>query len=170
MEFFEFNTSESLEMLELSSSKINEDPFVKIKQKILLIFNKLGINVDTKSIYYERHNNKQSILAIKISNGKDFDMSNYMINYCITNYSNNKPSCDIGFHANAKVGQSAMHIANNITKDIIDFFETVEKDLFDKNLTSIDFSLTIPLDDSIVQKTIPKKNNFKTRIRSLFHK
>jgi len=122
------------------------------------------------SIYYERHNNGSSILAIKLSHGDDFDMSNYMINCCLVEYCHNKPSCDIGFHSNAKVGQSAIHIANAITKDIVAFFDSLEKDLFDKKLSSIEFSLRLPLGNSIEKLQLPKENKLKARIRRLFHK
>lgn len=170
METNKFNDVDCKGLAELPTININAEIFEQIKYKIIDTFNQLGIDKDGMSIYYERHTNGSSILAIKLSDGNDADFSNYMINVCVVEYRNNKPSYDIGLHANAKVSQNAMHIANSITKDIIAFFKSLEKDLFDKNLSYIEFSLRIPLGAPKEKLPLPKKNNFKTRIRRLFTK
>lgn len=171
MEKFEFNACQYIALNELKTSQINEEIFIKIKDKIITILKQLNIETENLSLYYERHNDSSSILAIKLINGDDLDINNYMVNWCMTNYySDNKILCDVGFDAKAKVGQIAMAVANTITEDMIMFFEDLEKDLLNKNLSSIEFSLRIPLCNHVEKFSLPKENKFKSKIKSLFKK
>lgn len=163
----ELEKNDITNVIELSTLRINKEIFEQIKNKIIDALNKIGISNTDMSIYYERHSNGTSILAIKLSPGNDSDMNNYMINGCMVEYRNNNLSCDIGFHANAKVGQNAMKIANMINQDIILFFEKIEKDFFDKDLTDIELSIRILLGTQIEKTSSSKKNNIRTKIRSL---
>ena len=169
MELVKFSNNNHIEISELHTFNINPETFEMIKDKITETLKKLGISTNDMSIYYERHSNGSSILAIKLSEGEDFDMTNYMINGCLVEYHDNEVMCDIGFHADKKVSQRALIIANKNTKDIIHFFKTLEQEIYNNGLSNIELSLQIPLD--IYQKKEKSKTmRNKPKIRSLFKK
>lgn len=165
MEVIKFNINNQT-ISELDIAKINSKEFQTLKEKIIHTFNLLNYPKEDMSIYYERHSNCSSILAIKLSKGNDEDTTNYMINICKSEVRSKEIICDIGYHANAKISKRAVCIANLITKDIITFFETVEQELLNKNLHHMTFSVLIPLE---MQKTASQKKN-KLKIRSLLSK
>lgn len=167
MELIKFNNSNNIDISELNTLNINLETFETIKNKIIETFNKIGLSTDDKSIYYERHRDGSSILAIKLSKGEDNDMTNYMINGCLVEYYNNEVSCDIGFHADKKVSQRALTVANKNTKDIIHFFKTLEQEMYNEGLSNIELSLQIPLDNYQAKE---KSNRGKSKIRSLLKK
>ena len=167
MELIKFDNSNNIDIIELNTLNINLEIFETIKNKIIETFNKIGLSTDEMSIYYERHMNGSSILAIKLSKDEDFDMSNYMINGCLVEYHNNEVFCDIGFHADKKVGQRALDIARTNTKDIINFFKALEQEVYDQGLSNIELSLQLPLD---TYKENEKCNRSKSKIRSLLKK
>lgn len=164
MEIIKFNQSNNMDVSELNTLNIDSKIFETIKNKIIETFNKIGLSTQNMSIYYERKVNGSSILAIKLSKGEDFDMTNYMINGCLVECYNSEVLCDIGFHADKKVSQKAMIIANQNTQDIIHFFQTLEQEIYNKELSNIELSLQIPLD---VYQEKEKTNRGKSRIRSL---
>lgn len=161
-----------MELIKVNNiNSISSKEFELIKEKIINTFNILNYNTDNMSFYYERHSNGSSILAIKLSNGDDQDMDNYMVNGCLVEYrDNNKPSCDIGFHANAKVSKRAMYLANILNEAIISFFENVEEELFKNNLTNIECSVRIPIGNIVKNSQIKKENKLKRRLLCLFKK
>lgn len=167
MELVKFNNSNNIDISELNTLNINLEIFETIKNKIIETFNKIGLSTDDMSIYYERHADGSSILAIKLSKGEDFNITNYMINGCLVEYHNNEVFCDIGFHADKKVSQRALEVARINTKDIILFFKTLEQEIYNNGSSSIELSLQIPLDD---YKEKEKPNNGKSKMRSLFKK
>lgn len=164
MELIKFNNSNDIDISELNTLNINLEIFETIKNKIIETFYKIGLATDDMSIYYERHTDGSSILAIKLSKGEDFDMVNYMINGCLVEYYNNEVMCDIGFHADKKVAQKALNIARINTKDIINFFKTLEQEIYNNGLSDIELSLQIPLD---AYQEKEKSNRGKIKIRSL---
>jgi len=164
MELIKFNNSNNIDISELNTLNINLEIFETIKNKIIETFNKIGLSKDDMSIYYERHADGSSILAIKLSKGEDFDMNNYMINGCLVEYHNNEVMCDIGFHADKKVSQRALDVARTNTKDIVHFFKTLEQEIYDEGLSNIELSLHLQL-DNYKEKENPNKG--KSKIRSL---
>lgn len=164
MELSKFNNTNNIDISELNTLNINLEIFEIIKNKIIETFNKIELSTQDMSIYYERHSDGSSILAIKLSKGEDFDMANYMINGCLVEYYNNEVMCDIGFHADKKVGQRALNIARINTKDIINFFKTLEQEIYNHGLSDIELSLQIPLD---TYQEKEKSNKGKSKIRSL---
>lgn len=145
MQLDKFNTTNNLELEELSKFNINTKYFEKITEIIRLTFQKLKINTEGMSIYYKRYPNSTSVLAIKVSQGDDNDIQNYMFNGCDVDYYKNDLFCNVYLHAKAKSGKKSSSIASLITKDIVDFFQNVEKDLLKNSLTNIELSLKIPL-------------------------
>ena len=164
MELIKFNNTNNIDISELNTLNINLEIFEIIKNKIIETFNKIGLSTDDMSIYYERHADGSSILAIKLSRGEVFDHANYMINGCLVEYYNNEVSCDIVFHADQKVSQKAMNIANRNTNDIILFLRKLEQEIYNNGLSNIALSLQISLDN---YKEKEESRRDKSKIRSL---
>lgn len=164
MESFEFSDNKELELSELHTLNIYSE-IKKFKEKIINTFKQINLSTNEMSIYYERQSNGSSILAIKLSQGDDYDEKNYMLNGCLTEYYDNEVLCDIGFHANAKVSKYAMQIANKNSKDIVLFFKKIEKEIFDKGLSNIEISIRIMLSNS--EEDLNKKGK-QSKIRRLF--
>ena len=164
MELIKFDNSNNIDISELNTLNINLEIFETLRNKIIETFNKIGLSTEDMSIYYERHSDGSSILAIKLSKGEDFDVADYMINGCLVEYYNNEVSCDIGFHADKKVSQKAMHIANRNTNNIILFFKKLEQEIYNNGLSNIALSLQISLDN---YKEKEESRRDKSKIRSL---
>ena len=82
MNFNELNISNFNENLDTIPSYIDMQNFNYIIEIIRNAFKRLNINPEGKSIYYKRYTNGNSVLAIKVSQGDDNDISNYMFNGC----------------------------------------------------------------------------------------
>lgn len=118
---------------------LNQNDDHKYFEKILLeiedVFKKIGININTKYLYYERKKNGTSILAIQLLNGNKNDKSNYVIFGCKASLNvkiASIVSCDVYIHADAKSGNYAQKIINLMSKQIIEFFKHIENDLYRK--------------------------------------
>lgn len=149
-------------------SDINIDNFIKIKEIILKAFKIAKINPDNKNIYYQRQSNGSSILAIKVENGLDDDLSNYMINGSVVNYYRDRLSCDVYLHADSKSAQKSLDIARLITKDIVKFFEETEEELLLKSQTNSEFSIRIPLSE--IKEQSKKDQTTKSLLKRIFRK
>ena len=129
MELSKFKVEESIELALFDTAIVDENIFMNIVDKIVLCMSSLGINLDGKDVYYQRYANKTSILAIKVSNGEDHDVANFMFNGCDASEFERYMSCDVYLHAEAKSAQYSIKIANMISSDIVDFFNTLEGEL-----------------------------------------
>lgn len=145
---------------------ISFDCFNKILERIRVVFKELHISVNDKTIYYERFADKTSILAIKLSNGDDFDSTLYMFNGCDASSFEKYSSCDVYLHADKKVAQSALKIANLMSRDIVKFFEEIEEELLLNNQKDSSFSLRMPIyqkdkqNDGVAKKLAKIFNGF----------
>lgn len=159
--------------LENLNQKDDYKYFEKILFEIEDVFKKIGININTKYLYYERKKNGTSILAIQLIDGNKNDISNYMIFGCSTFISgkiiNKNVCCDIYLHADAKSGNYAQKIINILSKQIIEFFENVENDLCRKNELTKEINYLISLNkEKIIGSS--EFNNMKQKILSIFRK
>lgn len=159
--------------LENLNQKDDYKYFEKILFEIEDVFKKIGININTKYLYYERKKNGTSILAIQLLNGNKNDKSNYVIFGCKASLNvkiASIVSCDVCLHADAKSGDYAQKILNVMSKQIIEFFETVENDLCRRNELTKEISFLIPLGQEKIFSSSNEQNNIKTKILSIFRK
>ena len=140
-----FNVEDSTSLSVIDNIDIDSEIFESIIDKITKCMISLNIKLDNKSVYYQRNANRTSILAIKLSNGSDNDIANFMFNGCDANYFKDSLSCDVYLHADKKVGQVSMNIANMISSDIVDFFNNIEGELAVKGLCDTELFVRIPL-------------------------
>ena len=167
MELSKFKVEESTELMLVDT--INTDIFNDIVERIIRCMNLLGINLEDKSIYYQRYSNKTSILAVKVSKGGDDDIANFMFNGCDANYFGQCSCCDVYLHAEAKSGQQSMKIANMISSDIVDFFNLIEGELAINGLSENEFFIKIPLGREVVKENKTENKALKF-IRNIFKK
>ena len=167
MEFSNFNVEGSTSLSVIDTIDIDSEIFEDIIDKITRCMMKLNIKLDNKSIYYQRNANKTSVLAIKVGNGSDNDIANFMFTGCDANYFKDSLSCDVYLHADKKVGQVSMSIANMISSDIVDFFNTVEGELVIKGLSETELFVRIPLG---VQTKKKEDSKFLRLVKNIFKK
>lgn len=170
MELSNFKVENSVELSVINSVDLDESIFRDIIEKIINCMKMLGIKTDDKSVYYQRNANKTSILAIKVGNGEDGDVANFMFNGCdATDYARYM-SCDVYLHADKKVGQASMEIANMISNDIVEFFNTMEGELALKGLSYTELFLRIPLESEQKEKNNNNENRLLRMVRNIFKK
>lgn len=124
--------------MQLENLNQNDDHkyFEKILFEIEDVFKKIGININTKYLYYERKKNGTSILAIQLLNGNKNDKSNYVIFGCKASLNikiASIVSCDVYIHADAKSCNYAQKIINLMSKQIIEFFKHIKMICIEKN-------------------------------------
>ena len=170
MQLDRLNATNNIELEELTNLNINIKYFERITEIIKLTFQKLRINPEGMSIYYQRYQNSTSVLAIKVSQGDDSDTQNYMFNGCSVEYYKNDLFCDVYLHAKAKSGKISSNIASLISKDIVEFFNNVEKDLLKNNLTNIELSLKIELSKNNKKDDKQKETKIKRLVKSIINK
>ena len=170
MQIDNFKVEDSKELTVLQEIDIDESIFLDIRSKIINAMNSLGIKLDGKSIYYQRFANKTSILAVKLGKGEDSDTNNFMFNGCDATYFDGHRSCDVYLHANKKIGQEAMAMANRVSRDIVDFFDTLEGELAIKGLSNSELLIRIPLVMEDKKEKDIKENSVIKLIKSIFKK
>lgn len=169
MELNNFNVENSTELSVINEINIDESVFIEIIDIISNAMSRFGIKLEGKSIYYQRSANKTSILAIKLCNGDDNDTNNYMFNGCDATYFNGHNSCDVYLHANKKVGQIAMNMANLVSSDIVRFFEVVEGELVLNGLSESELFIRIPLGIKEEETKNNKDNRVLRFVRKIFN-
>ena len=153
-------------LTELIPLEINIENFNHITEIIRIALNRLKINTEDLSIIYQRHTDGTSILAIKVCNGDNNDLENYMFNGCNVDYYQDSLSCDVYLHAKSKASKNSVNLSNLISKEIINFFEEVEKELLKKDLKNLELYVKIPLNNQAKRK----EKGIKRLIRSLLKK
>lgn len=170
MELSSFKVEESKELAVVQEIDLEESIFTDLIDLICTNMTRLGINLDDKSVYYQRFANKTSILAIKLGKGEDSDTNNFMFNGCDATYFNGHGSCDVYLHANKKIGQEAMKMANMMSRDIVEFFDTIEGELAIKGLSESELFIKIPLVKEKEQSKDNKENRVLKFVRNIFKK
>lgn len=136
------------ELVKLDDINFDTGEFYKIMEVFKIALRKNSINPGGMQMIYQRKEDATSILAVQVTNGLDNDMSNYMINGCQAWKRGNDVNCDVYLHAEAKSAQKSARLASMITKDIVSFFENVEKELIKKGLYDISMSMMVSLEDT----------------------
>ncbi len=170
MELSKFKVEESTELSVLQTIDIDENIFLDIMDKVISCMTRLGIKLDDKSVYYQRYANKTSILAIKLGKGEENDTNNFMFNGCDATYFNGDRSCDVYLHANKKIGQEAMNMANMMSSDIVEFFNTIEGELVLNGLSDSELFIRIPLSNGKDKKNDKKGNRLLKVVKNMFRK
>lgn len=145
IELSNFNIERCTELSLINDLSFANEIFLSIVEKIIDCMKKLKIDINGKCLYYQRYPNKTSVLAIKLNDEVDTDYTNYMLNGCDANYFDSSVMCDVYLHADAKVARSASNVANMISKDIVDFFNTIEGELVLHDLMDTEIMVKIPL-------------------------
>ena len=70
-------------------------------------------------------------------------------------------------HADAKVGQKAMNIANMISRNIVEFFNKMEKYYLDNGMVDTEISFRIPLSEDFKKET-SQDNGVRSLIKRFF--
>ena len=158
--------------LENLNQKDDYKYFEKILFEIEDVFKKIGININTKYLYYERKKNGTSILAIQLLNGNKNDKSNYVIFGCKASLNvkiASIVSCDVYIHADTKSCNYAQKIINLISKQIIEFFKHIKNDLCRKKQLKKEMSFLISFNQE--KKSISDEpKNIKTKILDIIRK
>jgi len=124
------------------------------------------IDFDDKKIVYKRNPDGTSMIAIKLAEGDDKNTKNYMVVNCEAWKGADKVTCNVEMNADAKISVSSMKLANLISRNIVEFFEEIENDLYRKNNFDISISLTIPLGEG---KDLAENNKNKSKsIKNIF--
>lgn len=124
------------------------------------------ISFDDKKIVYKRNPDGTSIIAIKLAEGDDKNTKNYMVVNCEAWKGADKVTCNVEMNADAKISVSSMKLSNLISRNIVEFFEEMENDLYRKNNFDISISLTIPLAEG---KDLVENNKTKSKsIKNIF--
>jgi hypothetical protein len=161
---FKFNLNDNYSGI--NDLNINNKPFEQITGIIKDTFTTLKYGKDNMNVYYQRYKNGSSILAIKVLDGDEFDITNYMFNGCSIVYYNNKISSTVSFHSDKRATHRSMAIANLISDDIILFFREVEEEILSKDLKDLELNIKMPLYELKKEETGIKqlvKNIFKNK-------
>lgn len=127
----------------------NKEYIDEIVDIVTITLKKLNVSLNGKSLYYQRNSNRISLLAIKLTNGDDQDVSNYMFNGADARSFEHFKQCDVFLHADAKIGQLSIKIANMISKSIVAFFNKMETFYFENGMEDIDISFRLPLGEEL---------------------
>ena len=162
----EFYQDDSLTLDEFNTQKnIDLTYFNNLIKCINICFKTLGINNENKCIYYQRYNNKTSMLAVKLNNDENNDRKNYLI-FGAEEFKYN--NCNIYMHADAKISQLAMKIASNLSYTITSFFNDFEKYLKNNNEQGLEIKLCITLENKKNHEL--KQSSISKKIKHIFKK
>ena len=131
--------------LSILPQKVSSESFEKLRDIMIAYYEYRGINLESMNIVYQRFSNSNSVLAIKLVEGENADKENYMFVGATPSYYNGKVQCDVYMHAEKKCANEALELSRQASRKIVEFFQTTEKDLVDKNITDSEFAITIPL-------------------------
>ena len=161
-----FDISNCKELIKAENIDFDTHAFYKITEIVKTTLIRLGINPEGMKIYYERNCDTTSILAIKVTKGSDNNINNYMFNGCKAWRHGSNVNCDVSMHAEAKSAQTSMKLANLISRDIVSFFEKIEKELLKTNNFDLSLSLIMPLET----KEKKEQKGVKQLLKSIFKK
>lgn len=170
MELSNFKVEESRELATIQEFELEESIFTDLVDKIITNMSRIGISLEDKCVFYQRFANKTSILAIKLGKGEDSDTNNFMFNGCDAMYFDGTNTCDVYLHANKKVGQEAMQMANIMSRDIVEFFDTIEGELILKGLSNSELFIKILLVKQQEKSNDKKENKVLKFVKNIFKK
>ncbi len=165
MDLSKFKVEESTDIALVN--QVDEVIFSNILDKIRICMMELGISLEGKSVYYQRNADRTSILAIKLCNGSDSDTTNFMFNGCDAREFYKYASCDVFLHADGKISGRAVNVANRISNDIVEFFNTIEGELVLKELYDSEFFVSIPLERNKDKSS--KRGRLLSLVKNIFN-
>lgn len=166
MNLDKFNISNCNVLIDLENIDINVQEFYKISEIVKLYLINIGVNLKELQLYYQRNLDATSVLAIQVTHGEYNDMNNYMIVGCKTWRHGSNVNCDVEMHSEAKSAKKSLQLAKLISRDVVGFFEKVEKELLKNNNFDLSLSLMMPLDI----KKEKEENNMKKLLRIILKK
>ncbi len=168
MELENISTGKGLDLV-TAGSPIPKECFAELVEEVKKCYRSLGVNSQTMHLEYQRFANANSVLAIKLIEGSNFDKENYMFVGSSANKYSDKIHCDVFMHADAKCANRASKIASAISRKIVKFFEQTEEELEKNGMSDFEFSVSIPLseDKSKTEKEQTKDNCIKTFIKKI---
>ena len=158
MELENINVGNGLELATFDNPVLNEC-FLELTRTIKNCYQQMGINSKTMHLEYQRYSDAKSVLAIKLTDGKNDDKENYMFVGSSANKHSNKIYCDVFMHADAKSAMRATQMSNMISRKIVNFFEKTEETLDKNGMSDLEFSVNIPLSDEQEKKDQQEKEN-----------
>ena len=170
MELSNFKVEDSRELSTIQEFELEESIFTDLVDKIITNMSRIGISLENKCVFYQRFANKTSILAIKLGNGEDSDTNNFMFNGCDATYFDGNNTCDVYLHANKKIGQEAMQMANMMSRDIVEFFDTIEGEFVIKGMADSELFIKIPLVRQQEKSNDKKENKVLKFVKNIFKK
>ncbi len=137
----------------------------KLQKGISKAFSSVGVDETNKSIRYTRKSNGKSVLSIKLNDGLDSDVNNYIHFGAEPVKFEGFQAVNIFVHADKVISRDASIMLNLVQDDVRSFFEKFEDYLTKNDLENKEYDVHIPV------KTLKKeKTSVLTRIKKLFHK
>lgn len=151
------------DFIQNNNINFNMNPFYKMIQIIKDTFKSVGIDYNDMKIFYQRFANGKSLLAIKVLEGDDNDQTNYMFNFCQATHYGKDTFCNVYLHADKKCSKIASKLIRLLSKNIISFFEEIERDFNKKGITNLECSFLIPLINKKLDANSSKNNTSKIK-------
>lgn len=152
--------------------------FNSLLKYVEIALKSLGINSEGKQIYYQRHKNNTSMLAIKLNEDDDKDEKNYLI-FGAEKISVNL--CTVYFHADGKISQLGMNVASRL-QWVSTFFNNIENQLEENNNEDLEINLCMKIENNKTYNSENKRfiednksynskdKSFVKRIKNIFKK
>ena len=136
-----------------------------LQASIAKAFFSIGIDESHKNIRYIRKSNGKSMLSIKLNDGLDSDIKNYIHFGAEPVIFKDFRAVNIFVHADKAVSIKANYIINLVQDDVRSFFESFENYLAQNDIENNEYDISMP-----VEALIQEKSNILTRIKKLFCK
>lgn len=137
----------------------------KLQKSIAKAFLSIGIDQTNKSIRYTRKSNGKSVLSIKLNDGLDSDIKNYIHFGAEPLRFKDFQTVNVFVHADKVISGEASNILNIIQDDVKIFFESFEDYLTQNDAGNKEYDVNISVDALEKEKT-----SVLTRIKKLFNK
>ena len=135
----------------------------KLQKSIAKAFFSIGVDETIKSIRYTRKSNGKSVLSIKLNDGLDSDVNNYIHFGAEPVKFEDFQAVNIFVHADKVISSDANIMLNLVQDDVRSFFEKFEDYLIQNNIENKEYDVHMSV------KTLKKeKDSVLTRIKNIF--
>jgi len=152
---------ETDEFYEKNTNIVSEEIFMELILNLNKCLNCLNLKKEDVILYYERYENKSSLLTIKLKKETNEDIKNCVFIVCYPYYSK-EIFCNIQMYSTS--GYEAINIVNLLSKYIVNFFDKIETSLKFKKCENIqiskDLSSYLQKENELI-KTLLKKEERK---------
>lgn len=118
--------------------------FERLVLKVKAVAPVLKMKEEDLYFYYERFPDNTSLLALKIKEGKN-DRKAFALIGCNSYIMNKKVYCNVEMYSDS--GKEAMKMANLLVNDIVQFFQDLENEIYEKNIKCDSLTKIISLSD-----------------------